>query len=351
MINRGLQELDVQTFRTLAAEELKLSGKHLAGWLERSERDERLPVDDRRPWTPSGRVFIDFYETLYHVLAWYKLEKISRFKDFGWNVDDAVVENVKARLNDVIRHALASRRAGPFDDWFRSYDPEPLARYTAVDYMFQTMTGAPIENVLDFGSGIGRQAFPWCSCPDVSVFSVDAIESLYLLQNRIYGALYPERLVEYFSGKDAFLDGLARGARGWLWHLPTWQLTALPDRSFDLIICVQVLQELNGKGLWDVLTQFRRVVKKGGFLYIRDKEFWTPAHSIRVGRELLRDGWELAFRYPGSEGLDIEGIPRLWVYTGADNRRYFSHARRLKRVFLPSYGLSWRSWRDYGLPI
>lgn len=213
------------------------------------------------------------------------------------------------------------------------------------------MTRATIRNVLDFGSGIGRQAFQWCSQPGVNFFSIDAIESLYLLQNRVYGSLFPNRLIEYFCGPDTFRAALEEGAEERLWHLPTWQMAGLPDRYFDLIICVQVLQEINEKTLRYVLAQFRRIVKKGGLLYIRDKEFWAPVHSIRVGRELLRGGWELVFRYSGAEGLDIEGIPRLWVFTEADNRRHFWHLRRLKRVFLPSYGLSWRSWRDYGLPI
>jgi hypothetical protein len=74
-------------------------------------------------------------------------------------------------------------------------------------------------------------------------------------------------------------------------------------------------------------------------------------HRIRVGRELLRQGWEIVYRFPGTEGRDIVGVPRLWAYTRDDTQRYFSHFRRLKRVFLPSYGWNLRSWRDYGLPI
>ena len=125
----------------------------------------------------------------------------------------------------------------------------------------------------------------------------------------------------------------------------------VPDASISLIVAAHVLQELRERTLRYALAQFKRVIAPGGLLYVRDKEFWMPMHQVRVGRELLRQGWELAYRFPGAEGRDIAGTPRRWVYTGEDTRRHFEHARRLKRVFLPSYGLSGRSWRDYGLPI
>lgn len=114
---------------------------------------------------------------------------------------------------------------------------------------------------------------------------------------------------------------------------------------------MQVLQELTDPTIRYLLAEFRRIVRPGGLLYIRDKEFWIPAHTIRVGRALLADGWRLIFRYTGDEGTEIEGVPRLWVNAGDDTSRYFRLAARLKRAFLPSYSRSFRSWRDLGLPI
>lgn len=185
---------------------------------------------------------------------------------------------------------------------------------------------------------------------DVVLASVDAIESLYLLQHELYRRLFDRRLVEYFTGPDEFRAAAAVTPDGVV-HLPTWRLTWLPDQRFDLITCVQVLQEINETTLGFVLKQFRRLIRPGGLLYIRDNEFWMPAHRVRVGRELLRHGWHLAFRYPGNEGTDIEGVPRLWTYTGEDYGRYFKPHVRLKRCALPSYRMSFRSWRDIGLPI
>lgn len=349
-------ELDVETFRGQTRADLQGGREYLAGWLESFLiKNGGIPAEDRTPWTRTGREFVDFYDTLRHVLAWYMPAKMSALRDLGWKIDENVVANIKEKFALLIVMALATAGKGEFNDWFRSYDPSVISRYTAVDYKLQTLTGATIRNVLDFGSGIGRQAFQWCSEEKVTFFSVDAIESLYLLQNRIYSELYPDKLVEYFHNPREFLDTVRHPTRGLLYHLPTWRLDALPDGYFDLIVCVQVLQEISQRTLTYLLEQFRRIVKKGGYLYIRDKEFWMPNHKVRVGRQLLRQGWQLIFRYPGDEG-EIEGVPRLWIFTGEDNSRYFRPAIRLQKLFVPS--ISVRSWRlipkflkDYGLPI
>ena len=346
----GTHPINVEAFRSRLRAELAEIGRPPDGWLEKMGRAP-MPTHDRRPFTEQGRVFRGFYETFYHVLAWYKVEKMSTFKPLGWVIDERVVATVNERLVELIHQALAEESGHQFDAWLRSYDAGPLARYTAVDYAFQTLTRGTIKTVLDFGSGIGRQAFQWCADPEVAFVSVDAIESLYLLQNRIYGSLYPDKLVEYFADPEGLRGAMAALTPGRLYHLPTWRMEWLPQASMDLIICVQVLQELDEAILRQVLGAFRRIVKPGGLLYIRDKEFWTPAHHVRVGRELLRQGWRLIFKYGGDEGTEIGGIPRLWVFTGEDHHRYFRPLARLRRAVLPSYRLSYDAWKDIGLPI
>lgn len=299
---------------------------------------EPVETSDRRPFTAQGRVFRSFVETFPDVLAWYKPWQLEVSQAFGLTLDTVVVE----RVRDAIRRLCALTGV-------TGYDAGPIARYTALDHRVQTMLGAPVRRVLDFGSGIGRTVFAWA--PDAAVVSVDVTESLYLVQREAYRALYGDNALEALDAPDDARAALDDDPKPGVIHLPSWLLPAVPDRSVSLIVAVHVLQEVPEPTLRYVLDQFRRVIAPGGLLYVRDKEFWAPRHKLRVGRSLLLQGWELAYRFPGSEGRDINGVPRLWTYTGADTRRYLSHARRLKRVFLPSYGLGWRSWRDYGLPI
>lgn len=327
--------------------------EHLGGWLESAlspEQQVKL-AHDTRPFTPNGRQWAGFSETFCRVLAWYKPE-IRTFRDFGWRLRPEAIARVSDALQRLIDAARAdttlpeARRA-----WLAQYDVEPLAFYTAIDDRFETLTEQPLHTVLDFGSGIGRQAFLWSHLrSDVKLYSVDAIESLYLLQAEAYRRLFGRRVVEYFN-EPSFDSALAAAGTDAVVHLPTWRVSAIPNASVDLLICVQVLQELRETTVNYLLNEFRRIVRPGGLLYIRDKEFWTPVHKIRVGRSLLTDGWRLVFRYPGDEGTEIAGVPRLWVNAGADTSNYFRMQARLKRAFLPSYSRSFRSWRDLGLPI
>jgi SAM-dependent methyltransferase len=341
------------TFRARAATELA-GIEHFAGWLDAvlaPESRARL-AGDTRPWTPAGREWAGFSETFCRVLGWYKLEQVRRFADLGWTLRPEAVDRVADALTELIR-GVQSAPDLPDDRrrWLTGYDVQPLARYTAADDRFQTLTGQPIRTVLDFGSGIGRQAFLWShGRRDVRLYSVDAIESMYLVQAEMYQRLFAGRVIEYFTVPD-FPAALAGAPPDAVVHLPTWRLAAIPSASVDLAICVQILQELPESLVRHLVAEFRRIVRPGGLLYIRDKEFWTPTHKLRVGRSLLADGWRLVFRYTGDEGTEIEGTPRLWVNAGEDTSRYFRPAARLKRMLLPSYPRSYGSWRDVGLPI
>ena len=351
-MEKVIEEITVENFRNLKQTELENVDKNLTEWLQvlREKRGEKKGPFIK-PWTEKGRSYRNFHETFYHTLRWYKLWKIKNFNQLGWKLDDAVIDNIKQKFSLLIKYALELNGDNVSKDYFKEYDPYTISRYTAIDYKFQNITGADINNVLDFGSGIGRQAFQWCSRDDVNFFSIDVTESLYLLQNKVYSLLFPEKLREYFHDPQRFQKADFYSGKGKLYHMPTWRMDLLPDNYFDLIACVQVLQEIDETTLSYVLQQFRRIIKDNGLLFIRDKEFWTPAHKLRVGRELLKQGWELSFKYAGEEGIDIEGVPRLWIFTNRDNKESFKYLRRMKKGLLPSYPVSYSSWKDFGLPI
>src|SRR3989338_8211319 len=183
------QEIKIETFRQQRQAELNEGNEYLSGWLERWAKEGKVVSESRKPWASKGRVYSNFYETFYNVLNWYKLWKISRFRQIGWKIDPLVVENIKDKFARLVNCALETKNDGRFHEYFKSYDPAIISYYTAIDYEFQNITGSRLNNILDFGSGIGRQAFQWASQEGINFFSVDAIESLYMLQNKIYSLL------------------------------------------------------------------------------------------------------------------------------------------------------------------
>lgn len=324
------QQITVEEFRIQLKSAFDNGLAPLTRWLE--GRWARLAVKTRPndPWTPQGRNYTNFGATFTRILAWYKARQMALFEQPGWVIDDAVTEKVRSAFITLIKRALTFENLSDEQRlWLKSYDPLVISRYTATGYRFQNLTGATPRNVLDFGSGIGRQAFQWCPLNAGALFSIDAIESLYVLQNHIYSILFPAILVEFCRDPEVFRQSDFATGKGQLFHLPTWEMDLLPDNHFDLVIAVQVLQELSEPTLRYVLHQFKRTTKRGGLLYIRDNDKWRPAHKVNVASELSKAGWEMVFKYTGLESYDIQGVPRLWVYTGEKRR----HPATLVRAY------------------
>jgi SAM-dependent methyltransferase len=135
---------------------------------------------------------------------------------------------------------------------------------------------------------------------------MDAIPLGYCLQHLYYSSLSPQ-LKDYVISPAEF----AIAGPGF-YHLPTWRTDLLATSSFDMVICVQVLQELSPRLLEHMLAVFQRVLKPGGALYIRDHENWGAGHHRNVTALLSRLGFVLEFKPHVQDRRDIHGIPRLW---------------------------------------
>lgn len=167
-----------------------------------------------------------------------------------------------------------------------------------------------IRNVIDFGAGYGRQANLWTSNVQDGIFvGMDAIPNSYCLQNLYYQQL-DKPLYDYIEDPAAFkIDPAKKG----IYHLPTWRYDLLPDNTFDLVMFVQVLPELNSKLISTMMKEFHRALKPGGMIYIRDHaSIWKPAGKMDVGAFLAENGFVLEFQPHLVLDGDIHGIPRLW---------------------------------------
>ncbi len=167
-----------------------------------------------------------------------------------------------------------------------------------------------INNVLDFGAGYGRQANLWSGNRNKGMYvAVDAIESSYCLQNLYYNSI-SNQVIDYIDNPDQFK--IAPDFKG-IAHLPTWRFDLIPDQSIDLVLCIQVLPELNSKLIRFIMEQFKRVLKPGAMLYIRDHAYtWKPAGQVDVEKLLQKMGFDLEFKAHIINDSDIHGVPRIW---------------------------------------
>ena len=163
---------------------------------------------------------------------------------------------------------------------------ERIGRYNAQDYLFQNLYPIPeryrINHILDFGPGYGRQSNIWSQKNKNLVYvGMDAIPLSYCLQHLYYSHLglpYSDYVLNPSTFKISEKSGI--------FHLPTWRYDLLPDSFFDLIICIQVLKELNPKLVRHLIKHFYRVLKPGGGLYIRDNPVWKPVYKIDMNKYL-----------------------------------------------------------------
>ena len=206
----------------------------------------------------------------------------------------------------------------------RKYNFQYVDEYNATDYLLQNCYPVPqrmkIKRILDFGAGYGRQINLWSQLhPELVYVGMDAIELPYCLQ-QFYYSHFDLPLREYVKSPRDFVIEAASG----IYHLPTWRTDLLPDNFFNMVICVQVLQEINECLVRHMIKVFQQCLKPGGALYIRDHDLmWQPAHKLNLNKLLPEMGFVLEFRpyivddyYALNENddfpPDIHGVPRIW---------------------------------------
>ena len=248
-------------------------------------------------------------------------------KFFSWHVNskfDFFTEN--ALLSQWARHSF-ERDMAVFERYDISVQQglvEKLSRYNAQDQMLIHAYPVPerqqVKIMLDFGAGHGRLAnlaFSETSdIPKVETYiAVDAIPSTYFTQAYYFEGLglkvwdyfdhcddanlSPEKFTDLFGKYDVI-------------HLPTWKINLLPEKSVDLISCVQVLKELPGELVANIIPVFGRLVTDCGAVYIRDHlQHHNPNH-MPIDLLLGANGFVLEFAPLLKDRREIHGLPRIW---------------------------------------
>src|SRR5215472_5264327 len=201
------------------------------------------------------------------------------------------------------------------------YKYRHVDEYNAVDFLLQNLYPVPErmrpKRVLDFGAGYGRQMNLWSRVHNLTYVAVDAVELSYALQS-FYLNQFGLPVWEYADGSTTSI-----GATPGIYHYPTWRCDLLPDAFFDLVICTHVLVELPAKMVHSAIQTFRRCVRPGGAVYIRDHGLAIQYNYIDIDAVLSRNGFTLEFRpyvldkmwwiqHQADIPPDIAGIPRIF---------------------------------------
>lgn len=196
------------------------------------------------------------------------------------------------------------------------YDAElhaPQDVYNVQDFHYCTALGSGIRTVLDFGAGYGRQAFLFATVMDGARYvAVDAVEQPYLVQRWVFDRLGLARW-DYVDDPDADRDSVARAfaERSGAFHVPSWRLDLVPDSTVDLVLFVWSLYEMSGEAARAAIAACRRLVRVGGYVYIRDMPH-SVSYRFDPERLLREGGFELVYSSRTIAGDELHGRQRLY---------------------------------------
>ncbi len=197
--------------------------------------------------------------------------------------------------------------------------------WNAIDGYIVSEHCSNVRSVLDFGSGYGRLGAIFGEPSRNGVYiSVDCIEVSYILQNLFLSLMAPERFYEYcdyvFERRDFKVDCQKTNS---IYHLPSWRFDLIEDNQIDLITAVFVLPEINEFALLDFVKHAKRIVREGGYIYLRDHLYQSGdknhsgAHRFDTDSLLKDAGFEVKYIGNYEDNLDIYGIPRIFQKTNS----------------------------------
>jgi SAM-dependent methyltransferase len=199
----------------------------------------------------------------------------------------------------------------------------PQDIYNVQDFHYCTALGSGIRSVLDYGAGYGRQAFLFATELDgarAHYIAVDAIEQPYMVQRWVFEQLGLARwdYVDDPTPTRRSVESALEGPSGTL-HVPTWRLDLLPEESVDLVLFVWSLYEMSGEAARSALAGCARLVRPGGYVYIRDVPH-SVSYRFDPEQRLEQDGFELVYASQTIAGDELHGHQRLYRRLGAHRR-------------------------------
>lgn len=320
----------LQKFLNLKKRDSKFINKINSSW---AYQDDRKRKNDK--YEDSNNDF-DTYNGPNDLLLWFNWLKNENSRSF---IPKEHLDPLVEKMEKIDRKILSDLGLKYEENYY-----ENIGVNSASDYLFQNAYIVPerrvVKNILDFGAGYGRQALMWSQNPEILYCGVDAIPKSYLLQNLYYSKLNCP-FYDYMDDPDNFkIDHNKKG----IYHLPTWRLDLIESESFDLVSCVQVINELSYSLTVNVIKEFKRILKPGGALYIRDHENHKMVHGKSIDSLLLRSGFVLEYRPHISDSIDCHGVPRIWRKIDPEVIRNNSEMFKLKFVQIMANSFIVQRW-------
>ena len=241
---------------------------------------------------------------------------------------EEIEEFCKTRMSDAFQHYF------PFlplnASWQNHIESQAMARTQDCCFIKKYCPDLPDGPAhIDIGPGLGSSAVYSLKFLDSVFYALEAHPMSYGVQRDFFKFLspYPGAYLDVVEcenfqlTRDEILRQLNETSRYRLKHVPTWRFPLLPSESMDLLTATFVLNELNYAGILWLLAEGTRVLRPGGYFYIRDSFILKPGmHAIDYDKALTQLGFRKSARLEFENRHDFFGIPRL--YQKVDPKTY-----------------------------
>lgn len=191
--------------------------------------------------------------------------------------------------------------------------------YCALSSMSKNLEG-PL-NHLDIGPGLGTHAIYSLKSFDSHFYALEASPHSYSIQRDFFrflsqdGSVYLDIIeCENFDLDKKEISKLVNKSPEYrIKHVPSWYFDVVADKSIDLITATWVLNEVSAPGILWLVSHSSRVLRKGGYFYIRDSSRLKPfRHSIDYDGLLDKIGFVKVSSLDVRNRIDLHGIPRIY---------------------------------------
>jgi len=201
---------------------------------------------------------------------------------------------------------------------------------------------------LDYGPGLGSHAVYSLKGFNSTYYGTDASPISYSVQRQVFRTLlkgspgYLDTIdcENFCLPENAIRQELNHQDKYRVKHFPSWHLPLLSDGTCDLITATWMLNEITPAGILWLLSHATRVLKKGGYFYIRDSRNLKPSrHQINYDNWLIELGFECVKELKVVNRVDMHGVPRVYRNVKGEKVSFDELADRcLGKFLLPALG-------------
>ena len=176
-------------------------------------------------------------------------------------------------------------------------------------------------NHLDIGPGLGSHATYSLKALSSCYYARDASPLSYSAQRQFFRYLTQGEATyldlvdceKFDLGETAMSEAINDTSKYRIKHVPSWYFQLIQDESIDLVTASWVLNELSTAGILWLIANAMRVLREGGYFYIRDSGELKPGrHEINYDDLLQKMGFVEVGRLDVRNRVDFFGIPRAY---------------------------------------